>query len=320
MRPFHFCLPIILTLTFGCHSQSPGDGTPVLARVGDGVITARDLEARLSFLGHSKYLMEHYSKPEKKKELLEGLIQSEALYQEARRLGYDRDPAVKRDVGNRMLQKEVDSQVNTQSISDADVEQYYKAHTNDFSRPDQVRLTRIVVKDRTKALKVAAEAKALPKGNNEALRALVSKSSEDEASRARGGDTGTIDRNTTSLPKAVVEAAFALAQVHDVSDPIQTEQGYTIIVLTQKQPGFSKSLAEAKGDIQSRLTYERRQQKRNTLMAEIRKKAEVQIDEAQLAKFTLPPSGSGPSAAAPDRRSPGPGPGAPPPAPPTQGR
>jgi len=36
-------------------------------------------------------------------------------------------------------------------------------------------------------------------------------------------------------------------------------------------------------------------------MAEIRKKAEVQIDEAQLAKFTLPPSGSGPSAAAPDR-------------------
>jgi len=227
---------------------------------------------------------------------------------------------VKRDVGNRMLQKEVDSQVNTQSISDADVEQYYKAHTNDFSRPDQVRLTRIVVKDRTKALKVAVEAKALPKGNNEALRALVSKSSEDEASRARGGDAGTIDRNTTRLPKAVVEAAFALAQVHDVSDPIQTEQGYTIIVLTQKQPGFSKSLAEAKGDIQSRLTYERRQQKRNTLMAEIRKKAEVQIDEAQLAKFTLPPSGSGPSAAAPDRRSPGPGPGAPPPAPPTQGR
>jgi parvulin-like peptidyl-prolyl isomerase len=176
------------------------------------------------------------------------------------------------------------------------------------------------VKDRTKALKVAAEAKALPKGNSEALRALVSKSSEDEAARARGGDTGTIDRNTTSLPKAVVEAAFALAQVHDVSDPIQTEQGYTIIVLTQKQPGFSKSLAEAKGDIQSRLTYERRQQKRNALMAEIRKKAEVQIDEAQLAKFTLPPSGSGPSAASPDRRIPGPGPGAPPPAPPTQGR
>ena len=128
MRPLHFWLCLTLTLTFGCHNQSPGDGTPVLARVGDTVITARDLEAQVGFFGHSKYLVEHYSKPEKKKELLESLIQSEALYQEARRLGYDRDPAVKREVVNRMLQKEVDAQVNTQDISDGDVEQYYQAH------------------------------------------------------------------------------------------------------------------------------------------------------------------------------------------------
>jgi len=60
--------------------------------------------------------------------VLNGLIQAEALYQEARRLGYDRDPAVKRDVVNRMLMKEVDSRVNTQDISDTDVEQYYLAH------------------------------------------------------------------------------------------------------------------------------------------------------------------------------------------------
>jgi len=51
--------------------------------------------------------------------VLNGLIQAEALYQEACRLGYDRDPAVKRDVVNRMLMKEVDSRVNIQDISDA---------------------------------------------------------------------------------------------------------------------------------------------------------------------------------------------------------
>jgi hypothetical protein len=184
MRPFHFCLSLTLTLTFGCHNRSPGDGTAVLARVGDSVITARDLEAQVTFFGHSKYLMEHYSKPEKKKEVLNGLIQAEALYQEARRLGYDRDPAVKRDVVNRMLMKEVDSRVNTQDISDTDVEQYYLAHPKEFSRLEQVRFTQIVVKDRNKAVKVAAEAKALPKGNMSALRALVAKDSEDEAARA----------------------------------------------------------------------------------------------------------------------------------------
>jgi hypothetical protein len=287
--------------------------------VGDSVITARDLEAQVAFFGRSKYLMDHYSKPEKKKEVLNGMIQAEALYQEACRLGYDRDPVVKRDVVNRMMMKEVDSRVDAQSVSDADVEKYYLAHPKEFSRLDQVRFTKIVVKDRSKALKIAAQAKALPKGNLSALRALVAKDSEDEASRARGGDTGPIDRTASGLPKAVVEAAFALAQVSDVSDPIQTESGYTIVVLTQKQPGFSKSLAESKADIQSRLTYEGRQQKRNDLIAEVRKKAKIQIDEAQLAKLTLPLPGSGQSTTAPDKRSPGPGPGAPPPAPATPG-
>ena len=319
MRPLHFCLPLTLTLTFGCNHRSPGDGTPVVARVGDRTISGRDLEAQIGFFGHSKQLMDHYSRPEKKKELLEGMIQSEVLFQEARRLGYDRDPAVRRDMVNRMLQKEVDSQVNAQVISDADMEQYYKTHPSEFSRPDQVRFTQIVVKDRAKALKVAASAKALPKGDAEALRALVAKESEDEASRARGGDMGTVDRKTSSLPTAVVDAAFALAQVRDVSDPIQTEHGYTIVVLIKKQPGFSKSLAEAKTDIRSRLSYELRQQKRNSLMAEIRKKAKVEIDEEQLAKLTLPVPGPAQTATAPDKRSPSPGAGTPPPAPPTRG-
>ncbi|MGA7745045.1 MAG: peptidyl-prolyl cis-trans isomerase [Polyangia bacterium] len=314
MRPLHFWLPLALALTFGCQNQSPGDGTPVLARVGDTVITARDLEARIGPVGRSKYLVEHYSKPEKKRELLESLVQSEALYQEARRLGYDRDPAIKREMVNHMLQKEVDAQVNSQIINDGDVEQYYQAHANEFSRPDQVRFVQIVVKDRNKALKVAAETRALPKGNVEALRALVARDSEDEASRLRGGEVGTIDRNTSTLPKVVVDAAFALAQVHDVSDPVQTERGYTIIVLTQKQPGVSKSLAEAKQEILSRLTSEARQQKRAALTAEIRKRTKIEIDEAQLASFTLPLAGPGHPAAGPDKRGPGPA-ASPPPSP-----
>lgn len=306
MRPFHFCLSLTLTLTFGCHHRSPGDSTVVLARVGDSAITAHDLEAQVAFFGHSKYLMDHYSKPEKKKEVLQGLVQAEALYQEACRLGYDRDPAVKRDVVNRMLQKEVDAQVNAQSISDADVEKYYQDHLKDFVRPEQVRFTQIVVKDRSKALKVAAEAKALPKGNVVALKALVTRDSEDEASRAHGGDAGLVDRNASALPKAVVDAAFALAQVYDVSEAIRTESGYAILVLTQKLPGISKSLAEAKSDIQSRLTYDNRQQKRNALIADIRNRSKIEIDEGQLAKLTLPLPASGQSSSAPAKRSPGP--------------
>jgi peptidyl-prolyl cis-trans isomerase C len=326
MRTSICLLPIVLTLIGGCQKQQPtGDGTPILARVGNNTISAKDLEARVAFLGRSKYLFEQYSKPEKKKELLTSLVESEALFQEACRLGYDRDPAVKREVVNRMLQSEVEGQVKIENVSDGEIEKYYQAHPSEFSKPDQVRVSQIVVKDRAKALKVVAEAKALPKGNTEALRILVGKVSEDEASRARGGDVGLIDSNVTTLPKAVVAAAFALKQAFDVSDPIQTEHGYTVVVLTQKQPGFSKSLADARSSIQSRLFYELKQQKRAALTAEIRQRAKIQIDEAQLANLKLPMSGSGTAATtsvdrrglAPGAPAPIPAPGGPPPSAPT---
>jgi peptidyl-prolyl cis-trans isomerase C len=287
-------LTIALSLIFGCQKRAPEDGSPVLAQVGSDAITAKDLESRIVFLGRSKFLFDHYSKPEKKKELLNGLIESEALFQEARRLGYDRDPAVKRDIVNRMLQNEVDTQVKIEGISDADIEKYYKDHPGEFVRPDQVRVTQIVVKDRARALKVAAEAKAMPKGKPDALPALVAKYTEDESvARSRGGDLGIIDRNVTSLPKPVVEAALALQQTFDVSDPVQTEHGFAILVLTQRQPGYSKSLADARSSIQSRLLYERRQQKRTALTSEIRQRAKIQIDEAKLAAVTFPLSGTG---------------------------
>ena len=327
MRTSHCLVPIALTLLGGCQKQQPtGDGTPILARVGTNTITAKDLEARIAFLGRSKFLFDHYSKPEKKKELLTSLVESEALFQEACRLGYDHDPAVKREVVNRMLQNEVENQVKIENVSDADIEKYYQAHPSEFSKLDQVRVSQILVKDRAKALKVIAEVKALPNGNTEALRALVGKVSEDEASRARGGDVGLIDRNVTSLPKAVVEAALSLNQVFDVSNPIQTEHGMTIVVLTQKQPGFSKSLAEARPSIQSRLFYELKQQKRSALTAEIRQRAKIEIDEAQLASVKLSMPGTGTSATtAVDRRGPAPGapalsPAPPPSAPTTTGR
>ena len=66
------------------------------------------------------------------------------------------------------------------------------------------------------------------------------------------------------------------------------------------------SLAEAKLDIQLAPDLRRPGKKRNALIADVRNRAKIQIDEAQLAKVTLPLPSSGPSTAARDKRSPGP--------------
>jgi len=250
------------------------------------------MENRLSSFSRSRYFMDAYTSPEKKKELLKSMVDSELLYQEARRKGYDQDPAVKREAVSRMLQNEVDAQTKPESVGDAEVEKYYQEHASQFSRLDQVRMTQIVVKDQKKAAKVVSEAKALSKGNLEAVRALVNKYSEDEASKAKGGDIGLVDSNTSSIPKPILDAALGVKEAFDIPEPVKTDAGYTIVIVTQKVPGFSRSLQEAKPSIQSTLLFDLRKQKRDALTAELRQKTQVQIDEAQLANVKLnPPAG-----------------------------
>jgi peptidyl-prolyl cis-trans isomerase C len=298
---------ILVILLFGaCQKRpAPKSGAPVLARVGDAVITTQDMENRLSSFSRSRYFMDANTNPEKKKELLKTMVDTELLYQEARRKGYDQDPAVKREAVSRMLQNEVDAQTKPEAVSDAEVEKYYKEHASQFSRLDQVRVTQIVVKDQKKAAKVVSEAKALSKGNLEALRALVTKYSEDEASKAKGGDIGLVDSNTSSIPKPILDAALGVKEAFDIPEPIKTDAGYTIVIVTQKVPGFTRSVQEAKPSIQSTLLFELRKQKRDSLTAELRQKTQVQIDEAQLANVKLNPPAGGPGMDHPGPGGPG---------------
>src|SRR5262245_17940805 len=96
------------------------------------------------------------------------------------------------------------------------------------------------------------------------------KTSEDDDSKLRGGDLTFFDRKTSLYPKPLVEAAFALKEVGDVSPPVQTERGYHILKLTQKRPGFTRPFAEAKRQIQTRLFQESRAKRMEQWMAEMR--------------------------------------------------
>jgi parvulin-like peptidyl-prolyl isomerase len=161
-----------------------------------------------------------------------------------------------------------------------------------------VRASQILVKDRAKALKILAEVKALPKSDMKAFRDLVTKYSEDADSKPRGGDLTQFDRATTQHPQAVVTAAFALKEVGDVSDLVATEKGFAVLKLTDKRPALSRSLEEAKPEIQRRLLEELRTRKKKDYVDEARKTIKVEIFEDQLAKLDLAGSAaSGPGAA-----------------------
>ncbi|MDO4640794.1 MAG: SurA N-terminal domain-containing protein [Neisseria sp.] len=99
--------------------------------------------------------------------------------------------------------------------------------------------------NRELASKVAAEAKANPGKFTE----LAQKYSADEATAAKGGDLGFIQKSG-QLPKAFEDAAFAM-QKGQVSDPVAAEYGYHIIKLNdiREKPNFEQDRALLEAEI-----------------------------------------------------------------------
>src|SRR5205814_10096493 len=146
------------------HSGS-GDPSQVVAKGDDTVITVAEIQDRVN--KQSPFVRARYTTTEKKKEYLDSLIRFEVMANEARRRGYDEDPEVlrvmKQQMISKFLQKDFESKLKVEDVPDADVEKYYAEHPAEFNQKDEVRVSEVAAKDKGKADKAYAEARALPK-------------------------------------------------------------------------------------------------------------------------------------------------------------
>lgn len=286
-------------------ASSTGPEAQPVAHVDDTVITVGDLQDRINKQGG--FARGRFTSIEKRKELLDSLIKIEVIAKEAERRGYDQDPEVirvrKQQMISRFLQRDFESKLRVEDVPDADVAKYYSEHPEEFNRPEEVRVSEILVEDKAKAERVATLARAADRSDPKAFRDLVTKYTEDEDAKPRGGELAAFDRSSTTVPKPMVDAAFALSAVGDVSAPVKTDKGYHILRLAMKRPGLSRPLPEVKRQIQQRLFRDLRTKALDAFIAELRKKYSVTIDEANLAKVTVDtgmdqragmPPGSGP--------------------------
>lgn len=281
-----------------CHKADGGsapDDSAVVATVGDTKITARELEQMVN--EKHPFLRARYANRDKLKELLDETVRFETLAQEAERRGYDKDPdvvrAMKQQMIAKLMQKDFEAKQGPDSVSDADIARYYSAHAAEFNSPESVRASEIFTRDETKAKKASAEAKAHagPAGADvRAFRDLVATYSEDEATKSQGGDLGFVSHGMTNLPKPVVDAAFALTSVGDVSKPVSVNGGWAVLLLTRRRPGVARTLDDAKNDIRQRLFRDNHEKALVAFVNDLEKKAGVQTKEENLDKVHVAPS------------------------------
>jgi peptidyl-prolyl cis-trans isomerase C len=273
-----------------------GGADTVVARIDGEAITLQEFERRLH--EQSAFTRARYSSPERRKDLLEQLVRFELLAREAKKRGYDRDPqvvlAAKQRVVERMIAEELDGKLRAQDLPEADVERYYREHLDrpPFTQAEAVRVSQILVKDRATAERAVTLARSLETRGElaeEGFRRLVATMSIDEESKQRGGDLTFLERGSqggnSDQPRPVVDAAFALRSIGQVSEPVESARGFHVLRLTQRRVGFVRPYEEVRNQARAQLHYERRAQRLEQWVAEMRKKVPVEVYEDKLSQI-----------------------------------
>jgi peptidyl-prolyl cis-trans isomerase SurA len=179
----------------------------------------------------------------------------------------------------KLVNREVYSKVD---LSESDVEAYYQNHPDLFQQsPPTVRVRQILLKvdekaDEAEIQRVKAKAEQLV----QQLRAgadfaeMAKQNSEDPSAQS-GGEFGTFKQGDLAAPFNMV---FDL-KVGDISDPVQSAQGFHILSVQEKRSGEQASYEAAKPKIRQKLREEKSQELYQQWIANLKEKTYIEVNE-----------------------------------------
>jgi parvulin-like peptidyl-prolyl isomerase len=153
-------------------------------------------------------------------------------------------------------------------VSDEQVQEYYNAHREDLKKAGDVRLRIIAVRDKEAAEKIFA---ALQQGKS--FDRLARERSKGRRA-AHGGDTGWVDPGTLQPP---LKEAVAALKPGEASRPLQRGEEFLIVGMMGRRSPRTKSLAEARQEIERRLLPAERQKAFQTWLAEQERNATIEV-------------------------------------------
>ena len=273
----------------------------MLAKVGERTITLGDYAAVLERMDRFERM--RYQTDDRRKQLLDEIIDVELLAAEAERRGLDKTPEA-RQLARQVMRDEMLRELRAKmpAIADIpvqDVRAYYDAHRDDFREPERRRVAHIVVGDEALAKKLVAQARA---GDPKKWGELVEKHSLERPKRAGAqpppelaGDLGMValagsgSKENQKVPQGVRDAVFKIEKIAEVFDqPVRDENRWHIVRMTGKSAARDRSFAEAERTIRVRILQEKTRKAEADLEQELRKKYPVTVNQAALDQVKVP--------------------------------
>jgi peptidyl-prolyl cis-trans isomerase C len=248
-----------------------------------------------------------------KDNILEGLIEREVLYQESQKAGIKVDGksideqlvlikkrfATEEEFKNTLAmmkqsEEDIKGQIKkglaikelidtriTQKIviTDEESKTFYDSHPELFKQPEQVKASHILIKVEAGAdEQKKAEAKKKIDAVQAKLKdgqdfAQLAKEYSEEPSSADGGDLGYFRRG--QMVKPFEDAAFAM-QPNQVSDIVETQFGYHLIKVYDKNPEKILAYAEVKDRLTERMKQDKTEQEAVKYIDQLKKEAKIE--------------------------------------------
>lgn len=302
----------------------------IVARINSDIITRSELQRGRTQL-QSEMKERHGAEAdqqiaEREKDILRDLIDQQLLIQRGKDLGLTADTEVIKRLDDLRKQMKLESmedlekaaqeqgvsfedfkqnlrnQIITQQvigrevgsklqISQKEAEQFYEEHKSELERPEQVRLSEILVstapkqasgEQNTPVTPTEEDIGAAQQKAGELLESIRQGTAFDEAARKssdgptadQGGDLGYFKRGM--LAKELEDKTFAM-KAGDVSDVIRTRQGFIILKVTEHQEAGVPPLKEVEGRVQEAIYLKKLQPALRAYLTKLREEAYIDI-------------------------------------------
>jgi parvulin-like peptidyl-prolyl isomerase len=277
-KPFLVAICVFSLLFFvSCNKTAPLKGKE-LARINDRVITLDEFEQKMEQLPLQFKTLILAEKG--RKEFLQNLIEQELLLQEGVKKELDKDAKLRAKVEQFRQGLIIETLVEQlcegkDAVSKDEVSAYYQQNKKKYLLGERVRVRHIMLKTLDEAKEIRNR---LYQGED--FVTLAKQYSIWQPTKEQGGDLGYIQRGMVN--KSFERAAFSLRR-GEISDIVKTEYGYHIIRLEDRQPPRQLTFSEAQEDIRKFLRDKKRREILTAHLQELRKGAQISVNEELLA-------------------------------------
>ena len=179
-------------------------------------------------------------------------------------------------------------------MTNAELQQFYRQHASEFTQPESVRLSEILVPVAATGDEAANLAAAKAKVDDVETKikagdtfADLAKANSSGSTAAQGGDIGEWKRG--SLAKQLEDATFAL-QSGQSTAPIRTKQGYVILKVTEHTAGGTQDFASVRPQVEEAAFMGRMQPALRAYLAQLRQNAYIDIRPGYTDSAAVPNS------------------------------